>query len=46
MISDLKAFALTLIYNFRHNHGWLFALVGYLAGAIMMLKVLKGMGLI
>lgn len=46
MIRDLKALALTLIYNFKHNHGWLFALIGYLAGAIMMLKVLKEMNLL
>jgi len=43
---DIKAIALTLVYNFRHNHGWIFALVGYFAGAIAMVKVLKGMNLI
>jgi len=42
--NDLKAIALTLIFNFRHNHGWLFAFVGYLLGAIAMLRVLEAEG--
>jgi hypothetical protein len=42
----VKSFILSFIYNARYNLGWLFFLIGFIGGGMMMIHVLEEEGLL
>lgn len=43
---NLRSKAITIIYTFRYNYGWLYFLIGYIVGGLAMLYVLESRGYI
>jgi hypothetical protein len=42
----IKSNVLVLFFNLKYNHGWLFFLIGFIAGGVGMIHVLQEEGLI